>query len=61
MLLIRYWITSMSLIRKDWLVIVDESHMTFPQVRGMYDGDFSRKQTLSITASDSRPQLTTDP
>jgi excinuclease ABC subunit B len=30
----------------DWLVIVDESHMTFPQVRGMYAGDFSRKSTL---------------
>lgn len=31
---------------KDWLVVVDESHITFPQVRGMYAGDFSRKQTL---------------
>ncbi|MCX6706037.1 MAG: excinuclease ABC subunit UvrB [Candidatus Woesebacteria bacterium] len=31
---------------KDWLVIADESHMTFPQVRGMYAGDFSRKSTL---------------
>ncbi len=31
---------------KDWLVIVDESHMTFPQVRGMYAGDYSRKKTL---------------
>ncbi len=31
---------------KDWLVIVDESHMTFPQIRGMYAGDLSRKQTL---------------
>jgi len=31
---------------KDWLVIVDESHMTFPQIRGMYNGDQSRKQTL---------------
>ena len=29
-----------------WLVIADESHMTFPQVRGMYAGDFSRKSTL---------------
>lgn len=29
-----------------WLTIVDESHITFPQVRGMYAGDFSRKQTL---------------
>ena len=32
--------------KKDWLVIVDESHMTFPQVRGMYNGDFARKKTL---------------
>lgn len=31
---------------KDFLVIVDESHMTFPQIRGMYAGDFSRKSTL---------------
>lgn len=30
----------------DWLTVVDESHITFPQVRGMYAGDFSRKQTL---------------
>jgi len=29
-----------------WLVFVDESHMTFPQIRGMYQGDFSRKKTL---------------
>ncbi len=31
---------------KDFLIIVDESHMTLPQVRGMYAGDRSRKQTL---------------
>ena len=31
---------------KDWLLIVDESHMTFPQIRGMYNGDYSRKNTL---------------
>lgn len=31
---------------KDYLVIVDESHMTIPQIRGMYNGDRSRKQTL---------------
>jgi len=29
-----------------WLVIVDESHITFPQVRGMYAGDQARKETL---------------
>ena len=31
---------------KDWLVVVDESHITFPQIRGMYSGDKSRKETL---------------
>jgi excinuclease ABC subunit B len=31
---------------KDWLVIIDESHITFPQIRGMYHGDLSRKETL---------------
>jgi excinuclease ABC subunit B len=30
----------------DFLLIVDESHMTIPQVRGMYNGDRMRKQTL---------------
>ncbi|MBI5621111.1 excinuclease ABC subunit UvrB [Candidatus Gottesmanbacteria bacterium] len=31
---------------KDWLLFIDESHMTVPQIRGMYNGDRSRKQTL---------------
>lgn len=31
---------------QDWLLIIDESHMTVPQIRGMYNGDRSRKQTL---------------
>jgi len=31
---------------KDYLLIVDESHMSIPQIRGMYAGDRSRKQTL---------------
>ncbi|MDO4787911.1 MAG: excinuclease ABC subunit UvrB [Johnsonella sp.] len=31
---------------KDFIIIVDESHMTIPQVRGMYAGDRSRKTTL---------------
>lgn len=30
----------------DFLLIVDESHMTLPQVRGMYNGDHARKETL---------------
>ena len=31
---------------EDYLLLIDESHMTLPQVRGMYHGDISRKQTL---------------
>ena len=30
----------------DYLMFVDESHMTLPQIRGMYHGDIARKQTL---------------
>ncbi len=30
----------------DWLLFVDESHMTLPQVRGMYNGDRARKEVL---------------
>jgi excinuclease ABC subunit B len=38
--------TLMDYFPADYLLIVDESHMTIPQVRGMYRGDRSRKQTL---------------
>jgi excinuclease ABC subunit B len=31
---------------KDFLLIIDESHLTIPQIRGMYEGDRSRKETL---------------
>lgn len=31
---------------KDYLTIIDESHITLPQIRGMYNGDQARKQTL---------------
>lgn len=31
---------------KDYLVIIDESHITVPQIRGMYNGDRARKETL---------------
>ena len=31
---------------KDFLLVIDESHVTLPQVRGMYNGDRSRKETL---------------
>jgi excinuclease ABC subunit B len=46
---------------KDFLLLIDESHMTLPQIRGMYRGDLSRKQTLVDfgfrlpSAKDNRP------
>ena len=45
----------------DYLMVIDESHVTIPQVRGMYNGDQSRKKTLVEygfrlpSALDSRP------
>ena len=45
----------------DFLIIVDESHITIPQIRGMYNGDQSRKTTLVDfgfrlpSAKDNRP------
>ena len=38
--------TLMDYIPDDFLLFVDESHMTLPQIRGMYKGDRSRKETL---------------
>jgi len=38
--------TLMDYFPPDFLLVVDESHMTIPQVRGMYAGDRSRKETL---------------
>ncbi len=38
--------TLMDFFRDDFLIIIDESHMTIPQIRGMYAGDRSRKLTL---------------
>ncbi|MFQ5525204.1 MAG: excinuclease ABC subunit UvrB [Thermoanaerobaculia bacterium] len=38
--------TLIDYLPEDWLLVVDESHQTIPQVRGMYHGDRSRKQTL---------------
>jgi excinuclease ABC subunit B len=46
---------------EDFLLVVDESHVTLPQVRGMYHGDFARKKTLVEhgfrlpSAMDNRP------
>ena len=39
-------LTLMDYFKDDFLIIVDESHITIPQVRGMYAGDRSRKTTL---------------
>jgi len=46
---------------EDWLLVVDESHVTVPQLRGMYNGDQSRKKVLVEhgfrlpSATDNRP------
>lgn len=38
--------TLMDYFPEDYLIIVDESHISLPQIRGMYNGNLSRKQTL---------------
>lgn len=38
--------TLMDYVPSDFLLVIDESHMTVPQIRGMYNGDRSRKETL---------------
>ncbi len=46
---------------EDWLLVVDESHVTIPQIRGMYNGDQARKKVLIEhgfrlpSAADNRP------
>ncbi|NJR24286.1 MAG: excinuclease ABC subunit UvrB [Richelia sp. CSU_2_1] len=46
---------------KDWMLVIDESHVTVPQIRGMYNGDRARKQVLIEhgfrlpSAADNRP------
>ncbi|MBD2137350.1 excinuclease ABC subunit UvrB [Anabaena sp. FACHB-1237] len=46
---------------KDWLLVIDESHVTVPQLRGMYNGDQARKKVLIDhgfrlpSAADNRP------
>lgn len=51
---------------EDFLLLVDESHMTLPQVRGMYNGDHARKETLVEygfrlpSALDNRPLIFTE-
>lgn len=38
--------TLLDFFPEDWLLIIDESHVSIPQIRGMYNGDRSRKETL---------------
>ena len=38
--------TLLDFFKKDFLLVIDESHVTVPQVRGMYNGDRARKQSL---------------
>ena len=38
--------TLMDFLPTDYLLFIDESHMTVPQIRGMHHGDFNRKNTL---------------
>lgn len=38
--------TLMDFFKKDYLLVIDESHVTLPQVRAMYNGDRARKQNL---------------
>ena len=53
--------TLMDYLSKDMVLIIDESHQTIPQIRGMYHGDRSRKETLveygfrMPSALDNRP------
>lgn len=53
--------TLMDFFENDFLLVVDESHVTLPQVRGMYNGDQMRKQSLVDygfrlpSAKDNRP------
>ena len=55
--------TLVDYLPSDYLLILDESHMTVPQIRGMYNGDRSRKETLVEygfrlpSALDNRPLM----
>lgn len=59
-------LTLMDYFKGDYLIIIDESHMTIPQIRGMYAGDRSRKTTLVDygfrlpSALDNRPMNFTE-
>lgn len=52
--------TLMDYFPEDFLIIVDESHITIPQIRGMYFGDRSRKTTLVDYGFRLPPHLITD-
>jgi len=58
--------TLMDYLPSEYLLVLDESHMTVPQIRGMYNGDRSRKETLVEygfrlpSALDNRPLTFTE-
>ena len=58
--------TLLDFFRKDFLLIIDESHVTIPQIRAMYNGDQARKQVLVDygfrlpSAKDNRPLTFTE-
>lgn len=58
--------TLLDFFPEDFLIMVDESHMTLPQLRGMYNGDHARKETLVEygfrlpSALDNRPLIFTE-
>lgn len=58
--------TLLDFFPKDLLIMIDESHMTLPQLRGMYNGDRARKETLVEygfrlpSALDNRPLIFTE-
>jgi len=59
--LLDYFLNSINHERKDFLTVIDESHVTVPQLNGMYAGDAARKKTLIEygfrlpSAADNRP------
>ena len=44
---------------EDFMLVIDESHVTVPQIGAMYEGDYSRKRVLVDTASGCRRPSTT--
>ena len=53
--------TLIDFFKKPFLTIIDESHVSIPQIQGMYNGDLARKSTLVNMDSGSRAHSTTAP